>query len=68
MKKKRVFKDVKQKIIVAQGRHPMFGNPIDFKVLHSEFVENAKVAKERVQELKNEYKDTEALSVHYFSA
>lgn len=57
---------VKQKIIVAQGRQ--YSQPIvDFKIIHTEIVADVATAKERVQELKEEYKDIEALSVSYFS-
>lgn len=57
---------VKQKIIVAQGRQ--YSQPIvDFKIIHTEIVADVATAKERVQELKEEYKDIEALSVNYFS-
>lgn len=56
----------RHKIIVAQGR--AMGTPyIPYTVLHTEIAPDAKTAKERVQELKNEYKDTDALSVSYFS-
>ena len=56
----------RQKIIVAQGR--AMGTPyIPFTILHTEVVADAKAAKERVKELQEEYKDTEALSVSYFS-
>ena len=56
----------RQKIIVEQGRQ--FGSPIvDFKVLYTEIVENVEVAKKRVNELKEEYKNIDALSVSYFS-
>lgn len=57
---------VKQKIIVAQGRQ--YSQPIvDFKIIYTEIVADVATAKERVQELKEEYKDIEALSVSYFS-
>ena len=56
----------KQKIVVAQGR--AMGSPIvPFKVLHTEIATDAATAKERVKELLVEYKDTDALSVNYFS-
>lgn len=56
----------KQKIIVAQGR--AMGTPnVPYKVLHTEVVADAAAAKERVKELHNEYKDTDALSISYFS-
>ena len=56
----------RQKIVVAQGRQ--YSQPIvDFKVIHTEVVEDASVAKERIKELKEEYKETDALSISYFS-
>lgn len=56
----------RQKIVVAQGR--AMGSPIvPFKVLHTETAIDAAAAKERVKELLVEYKDTDALSVNYFS-
>lgn len=56
----------KQKIVVAQGR--ALGSPvIPFKVLHTETAIDSAAAKERVKELLVEYKDTDALSVNYFS-
>lgn len=57
-----VKKEIRQKVIVEQGN-----DKIPFKVLYTEFVPSAERAKERVIELKNEYKDTEGLSVSYFS-
>ena len=56
----------RQKIIVEQGR--AMGSPkVDYKVLYTEIVESNDKAKERVNELKKEYKNVDALSVHYFS-
>lgn len=56
----------RQKIVVAQGR--AFGTPeIPFKVLYTEIVADATIAKDRVKELHNEYKDIDALSINYFS-
>lgn len=56
----------KQKIMVEQGR--VMGTPeVPFKVLYTEIVADAKAAKERVKELQEEYKDVDALSIHYFS-
>lgn len=56
----------RQKIIVAEGR--AMGTPnVPFKVLYTEIVESADKAKERVNALREEYKDTDALSVSYFS-
>ena len=62
----KVKNPTKQKIIVEQGR-AMIGEPIPYKILYTEIVENAKRAKERIEELKNEYQNIEALSIHYFS-
>lgn len=56
----------RQKIIVEQGR-ALCENPIPYKVLYTEIVENINKAKERIKELQEEYKDVEALSIHYFS-
>lgn len=61
----KIKKPIRQKIIVEQGR-VLIGEPLPYKVLYTEIVENVEKAKQRVQELKEEYKDTEALSVHYF--
>ena len=56
----------RQKIIVAQGR--AMGTPnIPYTVLHTEVVADPATAKERVKELHNEYKDTDVLSISYFS-
>lgn len=56
----------RQKIVVAQGRQ--YSQPIvDFKVIYTEIVADIVAAKERVKELKEEYKETDALSVNYFS-
>lgn len=61
-----VKKPVRQKIIVAQGR--AMGTPvIPYKTLHTEIVASVEEAKARVKELNEEYKDTEALSINYFS-
>lgn len=62
----KVKNPTKQKIIVAQGR-AIIGEPIPYKVLYTENVANADKAKERVKELREEYKDVEALSICYFS-
>ena len=70
-KKQEVKNEVKknptrQKIVVEQGRQ--LGNPIvEHKILHTEIVADVQTAKTRVEELKNEYKETDALSVSYFS-
>ena len=56
----------KQKIIVGQGR--TISTPqIPFKILYTEIVASKENAKERVKELLEEYKNTDALSVSYFS-
>ena len=56
----------RQKIIIEQGR--AMGTPIvEHKVLHTEIVASAEDAKVRIKELKEEYKETEALSISYFS-
>ena len=62
----KIKKANRQKIIVEQGRI-LIGEPLSYKILYTEIVENIEKAKQRVQELKEKYKDTEALSVHYFS-
>ena len=69
-KNETVVKKVKtaqsQKIIVEQGRS--MGTPyVPYKVLYTEKGSNIEEAKKRVTELKEEYKDVDALSVHYFS-
>lgn len=56
----------RQKIIVAQGR--AMGTPeIPYKTLYTEIVDSKEIVKERIKELNEEYKDTEALSISYFS-
>ena len=59
----KVKKDIKQKIIVAEGA-VLVGEPLPFKVLYTETVPNVETAKARVQELKVEYAGK---SVSYFS-
>lgn len=61
-----IKRPTKQKLIVEQGR-VLMGEPIPYKVLYTEVVPDKETAKKREQELKEEYKDTEAVSVHYFS-
>lgn len=56
----------KQKIMVEQSKMSS-STFIPYKLLYSEVVANETIAKERVKELKEEYKDTEALCIHYFS-
>lgn len=61
-----IKKPVRQKMIVAQGR--AMGTPfVPYKVLHTEIVDSLEDAKTREKELKEEYKDIDALSVSYFS-
>ena len=56
----------RQKIIVEQGRQ--FGTPIvEHKILYTEIAPDLEIAKQRVKELQEEYKETDALSVSYFS-
>lgn len=56
----------RQKIIVEQGRQ--FGSPIvPYKVLHTEIVPDKETVKTREKELREEYKDIDALSVVSFS-
>ena len=66
-KVKVVKKDVRQKIIVAQNRHPMFGKEIPYHVIYKEIVPSKTAAEARVKELREEYKEIEALCVDYFS-
>ena len=67
-KKQEVVKKrpTRQKMIVEQGR-VLMGEPVEYKVLYTEIVSDAVTAKQREKELKEEYKDIEAVSVHYFS-
>ena len=67
VKVKKIKKDIRQKIIVAQSRHPMFGNEIPYHVLYREIVPSREAAEARTKELKEEYKDIEAVHVNYFS-
>ena len=54
------------KIIVEQGR--TMGTPyIPHKVLYTEIVPDKEIAKTREKELREEYKDTDALSIVSFS-
>ena len=66
--KKEIIKKrpTKQKLVVSQGR-VLIGDPIEYKVLYTEVVSDRETAKVREKELKEEYKDTEAVSVQYFS-
>jgi hypothetical protein len=56
----------KHKIIVEQGR--AMGTPyVPHKVLYTEIVPDKETAKTREKELREEYKDTDALSIVSFS-
>ena len=59
-------KDIQQKIIVEKGR-VLLGNPIEYSIIYTEKVPNVETAKQREKELKEEYKDVEGISIHYFS-
>lgn len=56
----------RHKIIVEQGR-AMGAPEVPYKILHTEIVPDKESAKVRVKELQEEYKDTDALSICYFS-
>ena len=44
------------------------GTPfVPYKVLYTEIAPDLETAKKRIVELKEKYKETDALSVHYFS-
>jgi len=60
-------KDIRQKIIVSQCRHPLFGAEIPYKVLYTEKVASKDIAKQRIEELKKEYGQLEAIHFEYFS-
>ncbi len=56
----------RHKIIIEQGR--AMGTPrVPYKVLHTEIVPDKETAKVREKELREEYKDTDALSIVSFS-
>lgn len=56
----------RHKLVVAQGR--VMGTPqIPYKVLYTEIVPDKETAKIREKELREEYKDVDALSVVSFS-
>ena len=59
---KPVKKDIRQKIIVAEGGQ--MSSNVPYKVIYTEYVESAQRAKERIEELKKEYTDK---SISYFS-
>lgn len=62
----KVKNPTRQKIIVAQGR--AMGSPeVPYKTLYTEIVADVVTVKERIKELAVEYKDTDALSINYFS-
>ena len=60
-------KNTPQRVLVVQNRHPLFGEPIPYKVIYKETVPNIAEAKKREAELREEYKDIEAVSVQHFS-
>lgn len=56
----------KQRIIVDRGRNT--GSCyIPYEILYSEIVANSEIAKERVKQLKEEYRDIEYACVHFYS-
>lgn len=56
----------RHKIVVAQGR--AMGTPkVLYKTLYTEIVADKETAKSREKELREEYKDIDALSINYFS-
>ena len=65
VKDKKVIKkvvDIRQKILVAEGGKIDSDKP--YKILHTEVVASAPIAKTRVEELKGEYPEA---SISYFS-
>jgi len=67
VKKEMIKKNpTKQKLVVSQGS-VFIGNPIEYKILYTETVSDREIAKIREKELKEEYKNIEAVSVNYFS-
>lgn len=62
----KIKKPIRQKIMVEQCR-VIYEPQIPYKLLYTEVVENEEIAKIRVQELKEQYKDIEAVSINYFS-
>lgn len=56
----------KQKIIVEKGKMSS-SCYIPYEILYTETVLGEQAAKDRVKELKEEYKDVEGISIHYFS-
>lgn len=63
-KKKKLTQHI---VLVSQGRSSLFGDPIKLKVLYKEVVPDRDTAVKREKELREEYKDVEALSVQFFS-
>lgn len=59
---KKVEKKIRQKILVEEGGR--MNSDIPYKVIYSEFVESAPIAKERIKELKLQYPNN---SICYFS-
>ena len=59
---KKVEKKIRQKIIVVEGGR--INSDVPYKVIYSEYVESAPIAKERTNQLKTEYPNC---SVSYFS-
>ena len=53
---------IRQKILVEEGGR--MGSDVPYKVIYSEFVESAPMAKQRVEELRKEYPNN---SICYFS-
>lgn len=61
-KVKKVEKKIRQKIVVVEGGK--MNSDIPFRIVHTEFVESAPVAKERVKELATEFPNND---ISYFS-
>lgn len=55
-----------QKVMVTRGRHPMFGEEIPMETLFQKKVESVEEAKELENQLKEEYKNQDAISVFHF--
>jgi len=56
----------RHKIIVEKGR--VMGSPkVPYEVLYTEIVPDKETAKAREKELREEYKDIDTASVHFFS-
>ena len=66
VKQEKTKNPTRQKVIVEQGR--VMSNPkIEHKILYTEVVASKEIAKEKVNELKEKFKDTEGLSIVSFS-